>query len=230
MVAILAGALFLQRAQRLVPVYEAARDLPSGVPLTSQDLAVVRVRLPAAELQRYARPNRWRPVVGQPLKAPLRQHMLVPVDGLAPSLEQAGMVELPIRVGSGDMAQGLRPGDYVQVLAAYADGVRGSRARLLLRSVEVLRVLEEPTGLTGRRQSGVQVRVPGDRTALVVAAIASARVFVVKAPSIPSRSAVVPEESPDPAQGWPDPSTPAGPSAPVAPPVSTEPGMTGSTP
>jgi hypothetical protein len=224
MVAILAGALFLQRAQRLVPVYEAARDLPSGVPLSSRDLAIVRVRLPAAELLRYARPNRYRPVVGQLLKAPLSQHMLVPADGLTPSLEQADMVELPIRVGSGDMAQGLRPGDHVQVLAAYGDSLHSSQARLLLPRAEVVRVLEEPNGLTGSRQSGVQVRVPSDRTALVVAAIASARVFVVKAPPIASRSAMVTEESPDAAQDWPDPSTP------LAPPASAKPGTPGSAP
>ena len=74
MVAVLAGALFLQRAQRLLPVYEAARDLPSGVPLSDRDLAVVRVRLPAAQLQRYARPNRHRPLVGRLLSSPLQQH------------------------------------------------------------------------------------------------------------------------------------------------------------
>jgi hypothetical protein len=179
-VAVLAGALFLQRAQRLVPVYEAARDLPSGVPLSVHDLAVVRVRLPAAELERYARADPRRPVVGQVLVAPLRKHMLVPVDGLASSLEQADMVELSISVNSGDMAQGLRPGDHVQVLAAYRDGALSGQAQLLLGSVEVVRVLEEPSGLAGSRQSGVQVRVPSDRAASVVAAIATARVFVVR--------------------------------------------------
>jgi len=216
-VAVLAGALFLQRAQRLVPVYEAARDLPSGVPLSVRDLAVVRVRLPGAELRRYARPDQHRPLVGQVLTAPLRRHMLVPVDGLAPSLGQANMVELSIRVNSGDMAQGLRPGDHVQVLAAYSDGVRSGQARLLLQSVEVVRVLEEPSGLAGSRQSGVQVRVPSDRTAVVVAAIASARVFVVKAASLASRAAAVTEEPPVAAQDGPEPS------APTVPPTSTEP-------
>ena len=32
LLAVLAGALFLDRAQRLVPVYAAARDLPAGTP------------------------------------------------------------------------------------------------------------------------------------------------------------------------------------------------------
>jgi hypothetical protein len=114
--------------------------------------------------------------------------MLVPIEWLAASLDQAGRVELPIKVGGGDMAQGLRPGDHVQVLAAYTDGLRSGRAQVLLQSVEVVRVLEEPSGLAGSRESGVQVRVPADRTALVAAAIASARVFVVKASSLPSHA------------------------------------------
>jgi hypothetical protein len=36
LLAVLAGALFLDRAQRLVPVYAAARDLPAGTPLRSE--------------------------------------------------------------------------------------------------------------------------------------------------------------------------------------------------
>jgi hypothetical protein len=223
LVGVLAGALFLQRAQRLVPVYEAARDLPSGVRLSVDDLAVARVRLPAAELRRYARPDPRRPVVGQVLTSPLRQRMLVPVDGLASSMGQADMVELPIGVANGDMAQGLRPGDYVQVLAAYGAGARRGQARLLLRSVEVIRVLEEPSGLASSRQSGVQVRVPSGRTALVVAAIASARVFVVKAASLAGRGAAQAEEPPQ-AQEWPQPLTP------VAPPSSADLGAPGSMP
>ena len=223
-VAVLAGALFLQRAQRLVPLYEAVRDLPSGVALSDRDLAVVRVRLPAAELRRYARPDRHRPVVGQVLTAPLRHHMLVPVEALAPSPEQADMAELPIRVGNGDMAQGLRPGDHVQVLAAYGDDLHGGQARVLLAWVEVIRVLEEPSGLAGSRQSGVQVRLPSGRAALVVAAIASARVFVLKAPALSSRTPAATEEPADAAQGRPEPSDPA------APPIPTEPGTPGSGP
>jgi hypothetical protein len=36
LLAILGGATFLDRAQRLVPVYAAARDLPTGVPLSME--------------------------------------------------------------------------------------------------------------------------------------------------------------------------------------------------
>jgi hypothetical protein len=40
LLAVLAGALFLDRSQRLVPVYAAARDLPAGTSLGDGDLVV----------------------------------------------------------------------------------------------------------------------------------------------------------------------------------------------
>jgi hypothetical protein len=117
--------------------------------------------------------------------------MLVPADGLVASGEQAGMVELAINVDPGDMLQGLRPGDHVQILGAYSDGVRQGAAQVLVDSAEVVRILEESGGLaTGHRESGVQVRLSGERSASVAAAIAGGRVFIVKAPSLPSRPAV----------------------------------------
>lgn len=189
--AVFAGTVVLQRAQHLVPIYAAARDLPSGVPLSNDDLSLVQVRLPAAELGRYVRPDKGAPVIGKMLTVPLRQHMLVPADGLVASREQADMVELAVNVDHGDMPQGLRPGDHVQILGAYSDGVRQGAAQVLVDSAEVVRILEESGGLaSGRRESGVQVRLPGERTAAVAAAIAGGRVFIVKAPSLPSRPAI----------------------------------------
>jgi hypothetical protein len=40
LLAVLAGAVFLDRSQRLVPVYAAARDLPAGTSLKDGDLVV----------------------------------------------------------------------------------------------------------------------------------------------------------------------------------------------
>jgi hypothetical protein len=189
--AVFAGTVVLQRAQHLVPIYAAARDLPSGVPLSSGDLSLVRVRLPAAELGRYVQPARGFSIDGRLLTTPLRRHMLVPADHLVASREQGNMVELAINVDHGDMLQGLRPGDHVQILGAYSDGLQNGAARVLVDSAEVVRVLEESGGLaTGRRESGVQVRLPAERTALVAAAIAGGRVFIVKAPSLPGPPAV----------------------------------------
>jgi hypothetical protein len=189
-VAVLAGALFLERAQRLEPVYAAARDLPSGVPLDGGDLAVVRVRLPDAQLRRYLQPAPDQPVAGRVLAAPIPRDTLVPAELVLDSLQDADLVELPVQADPGDMAEGLRPGDRVQVLAAYTDGSRRGRAVALLNGAEVVRVLDEADGLTGPgRHTGVQLRLPGRRAPVVAAAVATARIFVVKAaPGAPRRA------------------------------------------
>jgi hypothetical protein len=209
LLAVLAGALFLDRAQRLVPVYAAARDLPAGTPLRSGDLMVVRVRLPASSLRHYLRPGPDRPVAGRVLTAPVRRETLVPAELVLASSQQADLVELPVQADPGDMAQGLRPGDKVQVLAAYTDGARRGRAVVLLPTAEVVRVLDDPAGLTGTGQErGVQLRLPSDRAPAVAAAIATARIFVVKAPGPATDQAAPAPPGPGGPQGPPDTSQP----------------------
>jgi hypothetical protein len=183
--AVLAGALFLDRSQQLVPVYAAARDLPAGTSLRDGDLVVIRVRLPASALRHYLRPSAGRRVAGGVLTMPVRREALVPAGFVLASSRDADLVELPVQVDPGDMAQGLRPGDSVQVLAAYTEGARRGRAVVLLPTAEVVQVLQDPAGLTATGQErGVQLRMPSDRAPIVAAAIATARIFVVKAPGL----------------------------------------------
>jgi hypothetical protein len=113
------------------------------------------------------------------------------------------------------MAQGLRPGDSVQVLAAYTEGARRGRAVVLLPSAEVVQVLQDPAGLAGTGQErGVQLRMPGDRAPIVVAAVATARIFVVKTPGLAAepaatdRSSAPPPPEPGTAGSEPDPPGP----------------------
>ena len=183
LLAVLAGALFLDRSQRLVPVYAAARDLPAGTSLQEEDLVVIRARLPATALRHYLRPSLDRQGSGRVLTAPVQRETLIPAGVVLASSRDADLVELPVQVDPGDMAQGLRPGDSVQVLAAYTEGARRGRAVVLLPTAEVVQVFQDPAGLTGAGQDrGVQLRMPGDRAPIVAAAIATARIFVIKAP------------------------------------------------
>jgi hypothetical protein len=208
LLAVLAGALFLDRSQRLVPVYAAARDLPAGTSLQEGDLVVIRARLPATALRHYLRPGTDRQVSGRVLTAPVRHETLIPAGLVLASSREADLVELPVQVDPGDMAQGLRPGDSVQVLAAYTEGARRGRAIVLLAAAEVVQVLQDPAGLTGAgRDRGVQLRMPSDRAPIVAAAIATARIFVVKAPGLatdetaaPTTPTGAPEPSPDASQ------------------------------
>jgi hypothetical protein len=205
LLAVLGGALFLDRSQRLAPVYAAARDLPAGTPLKDGDLMVIRVRLPATALRQYLQPSPGRQVSGWVLSAPVRRESLVPAGVVLASSREIGLVELPIQVDPGDMAQGLRPGDSVQVLAAYTEGARRGRAVVLLPSAEVVQVLQDPAGLAGTGQErGVQLRMPGDRAPIVVAAVATARIFVVKTPGLASEPAATDRPTSPPASSEPD--------------------------
>jgi hypothetical protein len=127
-------------------------------------------------------------------------------------------VELPVQVDPGDMAEGLRPGDSVQVVAAFTEDARHGRAVGLLPSAEVVQVLEDTAGLTGAGQRrGVQLRMPSDRAPVVAAAIATARIFVVKAPGPATLDPAPPanlQEPPPPEQGTEDPGVPSDPTAP----------------
>ena len=99
------------------------------------------------------------------------------------------------------------------MVAAYTDGARRGRAVVLLPTAEVVWVLEDPAGLTGTGQErGVQLRMPSDRASLVAAAIATARIFVVKAPGPPTDQAALPPPAPsDPQAPPPDTAQPGGP-------------------
>jgi hypothetical protein len=113
------------------------------------------------------------------------------------------------------MAHGLRPGDRVQVLA-YTDGAHRDRAVVLLPTAEVVRVLQDPTGLAGGGEElGVQLRMPSDRAPDVVAAITTGRIFVVKAPG----SGVSPSEPTLPSDVQEPPAATSGPVPPAGAPV-----------
>jgi hypothetical protein len=229
LLAILAGATFLNRAQQLVPVYAAARDLPAGVPLSNGDLMVVSVRLPATALRHYLQPGPGQGVAGRVLAAPVRRETLVPAELVLVSSRHVDLVELPVQVDPGDMAEGLRPGDSVQVVAAFTEGARRGRAVVLLPSAEVVRVLEDTAGLTGTgQQRGVQLRMPSERAPVVAAAIATARIFVVKAPGPAAIDPTPPADLQEPTPTEPGTSDPVAPSDPQQPPAAPTTGPTDS--
>ena len=182
LVAVLGIAVALQHAQQVVPVYAAARDLPSGVTLAAGDLAQVSVKLPAAQLRQYLRPAvGGRGYAGQVLVASVRKDTLLPAGILAASTADRNLVEQPLKVDAGDLPEGLRPGDHVQILAAYTQGSQQGTAQLLVSQAEVVRLLHDASGLGAAGQPiGVQVRMPADRSQTVVAAVATARIVVVK--------------------------------------------------
>lgn len=184
LVAVLGGALVLQRAQHLTPVYVATRDLPSGTRLAPGDLAVRGVRFADEQLRAYLHPAAGQPYVGQVLVGPVRKGLYVPAAAVSGRRGAARLVKLAIKVEQGDLAQGLRPGDHVAVIAAYTDGVQKGTARVLLPVAEVDQVVKDTAALGGDgRETGVQVWAPGDRAVAVAAAETTARILVLAVPA-----------------------------------------------
>jgi hypothetical protein len=191
LVAVLGGAVLLTRAQHTVPVYVAGHDLASGTRLAVGDLQVVQVRLPGNQLAGYLRPATG-PYTGRVLAAPVRKGLLIPTVQIVDTAA-ADLVETPIKVDEGDLAVGLHPGDQVEVLAAFTDGPRKGTAQVLLPAAEVVQVLRDTAGFGGdARVTGVQIRMPADHLADVAAAIANARILIVRAPTTAATTTTVP--------------------------------------
>jgi hypothetical protein len=176
--AVLGGALLLRRADATVTVMAAARDLPSGSPLTAADLKPVQVRLPSAQLSVYVRPG---PAVeGSRLTAGVAKDALVPAAMLVQAGEQTDLVEYPVPVEPADVPD-LRPGDRVAVAVSFDDGDKRGQGAILLPSVEVVRVLRGAASVgADDRIEAVQIRIPKDRLALVAGAIAGGRVSMAR--------------------------------------------------
>jgi pilus assembly protein CpaB len=175
--AVLGGAAVLRQADRTVTVLAAGRDLPSGVPLRNGDLHAVRVRLPAEQLARYARPAD--DLIGQRLTGGLPKDSLIPIALVAASPPAAGLVEYAIPVRPGGIPGELRPGDRVAVIVA-REGASG-RGVVLLPTVEVIRLHQGGDGFAAADTIvAVEVRMPKERLAAVAGAVATGQVSLAR--------------------------------------------------
>lgn len=175
--AVLGGAGVLRQADHTVPVLAAARDLPSGVPITLGDLRPVRVRLPDPQLAGYARPGS--DLIGRRLAGNLPKDALIPLALVDRGPAAAHLVEYPIPVDATAIPGSLRPGDRVAVVVA--DEGQAGRGLVLLPAVEVIRLLRGGDGFAGGdRVLAVEVRMPKDRLAPVAAAVAGGRVSLAR--------------------------------------------------
>ena len=166
-------------APHLVAVWAAARDLPGGSPLSSQDLRTVALpadAVPAGALTAGA------PVVGRLLAAPVRRgEPLTDVRLLGPSLLTAlpepGLVAVPVRVADGSAAAALvHPGDVVDVLAVDDQATGGSASRPVTVASAV-RVVAVPA----------RAAASGDAAGLVVVAVDRAQAGALAAASTSAR-------------------------------------------
>lgn len=170
----LAGGLLLSRPDGTVAVWRATRDLSVGASLA--DLEPVRV---AADLApAYAAPG---DVLDGVLRTPVRAGELVPVGAVvAPTRQPGRRVTLPVDPVHAPSA--LMAGDRVDVWStprAAGDASASGEPRLVLASAAVSSVSAD-VGLTG--EVAVEVEVPTDQVAAVVAAARAGVIDLVAVP------------------------------------------------
>ena len=185
---VLVGARVLQHADDTVPVLAARTALAAGMPVTADDLVVVRVRFgSAADADRYLSGSSELGD-GAVLLRPVGPGELLPRAALGPAGGQLA-VELPLAVDPGRVPAGVHVGSLVDVWVT-ASGDSGEpggapvRTEKLLTGVSVLSTTSESAvGPSGVRQVVVAVPAPEQRRlSRIVARVGAGGLFLVGRP------------------------------------------------
>lgn len=186
------GARVVSQADRTVPVFAARRTLPVGAALSTDALAVVRVRLDAGTRQRYLSAERPLPQ-GQVLARAVGAGELVPAGALVAA---QGLDRRPLGIPvDGVLPEGLAPGGLVDIWASARDRKAGSAVyaepERLVAAAPVYQVTAPTSGLAVSRATTVHVLLGDADLARVLAALANgARTVVVPVPgSVPGGGA-----------------------------------------
>ena len=185
---VLVGVRVLQHADDTVPVLAARTPLAAGMPVTADDLVVVRVRFgSAADADRYL-PGAADLPDGAVLLRPVGPGELLPRAALGPVDGQLA-VELPLAVDPGRVPAGVHVGSLVDVwVTASGEDTRAGgaavRTEKLLTGVSVLSTTSaSAVGPSGVRQ--VVVAVPAaeqHRLTRIVSRVGAGGLFLVGRP------------------------------------------------
>lgn len=185
---VLVGARVLQHADDTVPVLAARTALAAGMPVTADDVVVVRVRFgSAADADRYLS-GAGGVSDGAVLLRPVGPGELLPRAALGPAGGSL-VAELPLAVDPGRVPAGLHAGSSVDVwVTASGDDARPGnipvRTEELLTGVSVLSTTSESAvGPSGVRQ--VVVAVPARdqrRLSRIISRVGAGGVFLVGRP------------------------------------------------
>lgn len=179
LLSVLTGVRVVAAADRSSSVVTVTRDLAAGTILTPDDLGVAQVRL-RGNGDRYAAAAGPSPV-GRVLTRPMSRRELLPLDAVADprSLEPSRLVTVP--VGRLHAPPDLARGQLVDVLATYGGSGQPGRTVPVLRAVPVQAVDRGASTLTaGGSEFAVVLRVAPDRVSVLVAALQSASLDVVR--------------------------------------------------
>jgi hypothetical protein len=189
LVSIVAGARIFASADTLTGVYVAAHDLVPGQHLTSADLDVTRVRLPAAG-GRYIAAGAA-PPVGYVVTRYVGAGELVPLGAVSAGAATTRSRLVTVPVQSGHLADALQRGDLVDVYvtAKAAAGAAVPAPTLVLAGVPVESRDGGSRSFSGTSQLAVVLAVPVDQVAALVHAVESGTIDLVTVP--PAAAAAV---------------------------------------
>jgi hypothetical protein len=183
------GARVVALADDTHPVYAARATLPTGTPLTTDVLELVRLRLTGTRARYLDAAQPLRP--GQILIRTIGAGELVPTAAIASAgAIQFRPVSIPIE---GEPPVGLKTGALVDVWASAKrrDAVGGGydEPERIAESVEVFGLRTPDTGLSASRAAAVEVLLPSSALAPVLDALANqARVVVLPLPGSTTRT------------------------------------------
>lgn len=182
------GARVVAAADDTVPVWVAARDLPTGALIETASLERRDVRFPDAETAAaYLSAEQALPE-GSRVDRPVDAGDLVPRGAVAEAPEEP-LVEVPLSVATDDLPQTVRQGSVIDVWVT-PDPTSGTvrpgregRAQRVLAEVEVVAVPGTSETLAPAQTRQVILGVPADRTdelASALGLLADGRVVVAR--------------------------------------------------
>ncbi len=181
---VVVGARVLSSADRSQTVWVLTRDLAPGAELTSDDLAVARVRLFGDGAQYIS--GRGPAPVGYFLRRAVGARELLPVGAITPPGKDVSFRSLTVSVGRGHLPPNLRAGTQVDVYVSPVAGPGAAAAagppRLVLRGVTVL-LRPETSGFSGATaEEGIVLQVRPTDVPAVLAAMSQGRIDLVGVP------------------------------------------------
>ncbi|MDR2257276.1 MAG: SAF domain-containing protein [Arthrobacter sp.] len=181
---VLGVVALVQSFERTQAVYAAARDLGAGHALTPEDLVVVEVRLgeSAGAYLSAAQP----PPAGTRVSSAVRRGELIPLRAVAEAAETRRPMSLEL---AGGVPAGVGVGSSVDVYVTQSDPAATEAPRLVLSSLEVTGVSASSAGLAGSAATRIEVLVPPEDVAALVAARAAERIDVVAGAPLASSGA-----------------------------------------
>jgi hypothetical protein len=179
LVSIAVGARVVAAADRTVPVYAAAADLPAGHVIAAGDLQLVQVRMSGSGDRYLASATT---VIGQVISREVRTGELLAASAVTASAPPP-FRDVSVSVKPEHIASSITEGSLVDVIATGASPTGGTRTWTVAKSLEVV-TRSKASGTFAATDSRVVLKVPADLVLALTAAMRSADIDVVRVPHL----------------------------------------------